>query len=291
MFKMRSTSTLSNEVMPPEIFDPIVDLIETKPWLKPRYSLLIELIRLGQSLEEQKLILQLISRFHFIDSDALGQNLKHMVHQITVQWNLTPSDTIILGASLEDKSKSSDMVSYFLKPAFQNEDGWTSHHFKTRMRDVTSWHSSSFNAVLVDDFIGTGTSVADKVKWLRDKFTQTEKNVKIFVCVFAAMRESRVVLDGLGIEYHANSWLQKGISDFYAPQELQTAVDNMTILEEKLCDKIQNGRLRKFRFGFKRSEALYYLEHGNIPNNVFPIFWWQYLKEKRRRTPLFPRLG
>ena len=46
----------------------------------------------------------------------------------------------------------------------------------------------------------------------------------------------------------------------------------MLQLEQKLE---HSQKFIYFPFGKDKSEALFYIDEFNIPNNVFPIFWWE----------------
>ena len=48
--------------------------------------------------------------------------------------------------------------------------------------------------------------------------------------------------------------------------------------------------LKDNNFGYNHAEALYCRKYGNIPNSVFPIFWWKQYKDGSPRSPLFVRV-
>jgi hypothetical protein len=292
-----STSMLptprSQTKIPRDLFALMKDLMTEKPWLTQsgRSSALADLIDIAESLDEQKLILELLERFHFIDQTKIQENLVAIKNQIVGEWHLKPSNTIILGSSDKDYSKSSDMVLYRLKSLFASIGGWPERHFITNIGAASRFNLNEFNIVMVDDFIGSGTDINKKLRWLHDKINENGKKAKIYVCVFAAMKQSKSVLEELCVSYFVNAWLLRGVSDFYQGSALEQAIQLMESLESKLCCKsFGRQRLDKFHFGYKRSETLYHLENGNSPNNVFPIFWWDCQKPNDKRQPLFPRL-
>lgn len=102
------------------------------------------------------------------------------------------------------------------------------------------------------------------------------------------MEFSKEALDKLVIEYFSYYWLKKGISELVPPQYKTVSLQSMEELEDKLLKKYGKRRLPKF--GYKESETLFALESQNIPNNVFPIFWWPYLNDKSERTTFFKRI-
>ena len=82
--------------------------------------------------------------------------------------------------------------------------------------------------------------------------------------------------------------LNKGITEQLDGEEKSEAVKNMKSLEKKLGGRL-NGKFFP-TFGYERSESLYAIEPYNIPNNVFPIFWWPKYKNRKYRKTIFKRL-
>ena len=80
--------------------------------------------------------------------------------------------------------------------------------------------------------------------------------------------------------------LKKGISDFYHEEDLEIKKNIMLTLESKL---LKGRKSDYFPFGYKKSESLFSIESYNIPNNVFPIFWWEKTENGYRNT-MFKRV-
>ena len=95
-------------------------------------------------------------------------------------------------------------------------------------------------------------------------------------------------MDRLNIPYYSVHWLSKGISEKIALVQRANAIKAMEDLEAKLKENVSGRRLQNF--GYKKSESLFALESNNIPNNVFPIFWWTRLKDDTLRKTLFHRI-
>ena len=87
---------------------------------------------------------------------------------------------------------------------------------------------------------------------------------------------------------YSSEWLLKGISETLTGDNLIVATKIMEEMEDLLKPRI--GRQYLPKFGFERSESLYNYENDNIPNNVFPIFWWKKYKNNRFRVPMFRRI-
>ena len=92
--------------------------------------------------------------------------------------------------------------------------------------------------------------------------------------------------------YHAGVWLEKGLlSDFLTGDALTKAKADIRALEAKLHETWKGRPLSLFSFGYGKSEALFYLEPYNVPNNVFPVLWWPPLKNNTDRRVVLKRLA
>jgi hypothetical protein len=109
-------------------------------------------------------------------------------------------------------------------------------------------------------------------------------------CIMSGMEEAQSKLRAQGINVNIINLMQKGISDYFQGEELNIYIDSMNKLESKLADKIGRTKLSEHSFGYRRSESLYYKFNGNIPNNVFPLFWWKEYSGNRQRNTLFTRV-
>ena len=90
------------------------------------------------------------------------------------------------------------------------------------------------------------------------------------------------------VDYYSVYWLKKGINELIEEAGRESAIQSMMELENKLQKRYQGKKLPNF--GYKGSEALYALEANNIPNNVFPIFWWPFYKGGNSRKTFFSRI-
>ena len=87
----------------------------------------------------------------------------------------------------------------------------------------------------------------------------------------------------MGVELYAYFNLKKGIDSIENDEERGNATKTMQELEEKL------NHPDRYRFGFENSQSLFALGSINIPNNVFPIFWWPGTKDGEERKTIFNR--
>jgi hypothetical protein len=145
--------------------------------------------------------------------------------------------------------------------------------------------------ILFDDFIGSGSTLYRQANAFVQRLrTENVPDVNVKLMALAGMSLARPNLDQLGLEYYCPVWLERGISDAYAGPDLQHKTLMMEALEEALALKCGKLKLEKYRFGYKRSESLYCVLGYNVPNNVFPVFWWPQSRSGAVRRPIFNRV-
>ncbi|MEW8231481.1 MAG: hypothetical protein AB2745_14225 [Candidatus Thiodiazotropha endolucinida] len=111
--------------------------------------------------------------------------------------------------------------------------------------------------------------------------------VSIRAIILVGMESTRNTFESLKIDYCCFNWLKKGIAHNYAGAALKKAYKDMLRLESNLASEDSGKPLPSLGRG--RAEALYYHEGGNLPNSVFPVFWWPKLYNGDNRTPLLFR--
>lgn len=256
-------------------------------WLTYEPEALYELWCLSDNNEQQHLIEHLIKNFSFIDGRKLNEASRTLSAQIESVWNLKPNNTFLVATCGDAKPDGSQSIIQILKNKFSVN--WEKLNFYNSLPVGANEIPDNSNIVLVDDFIGTGDTISRKLKYLQSTIEKRElQNITIQIISLAAMAFSKKVLDDLGVEYYSVHWLQKGINELFEVDKRESATQSMEQLETKL-QKNYHGRSLP-NFGYKRSEALYALENNNIPNNVFPIFWWPFYKGGHERKTLFRRI-
>ena len=261
-----------------------------QPWLETRQAELFETMDLCQDVHEQSLVCDLLFRFKYIPADTLNDCLIQMGDMVTNTWGCAPETTKIVAINRSDYSDSSQHILWLLKPIFADHHGWDTTSFVAKMSDAIPYTGNENSIVLIDEFSGTGGTLAKAVRWYRQKLEENGVSAKIYVCCLAAMEKGIEKIQHEADDIFVCHVLERGISDHFEGEALASAVAMMERLEDELAPKIGHELLSKYNFGYKQSEALYYFQNGNPVNNLFPIFWWKEIKRKSDWRPIFRRI-
>lgn len=273
-----------------ELFAAIFKLGVEHSWLRDKANELHELLVMCTGEGEKELITDLLARFHYTSASDHLAKVATLAKQIAEIWQCDPKNTHIVALENGELSDSSNRASYDLKAPLAYYEGWSNRKFVSRLGDVVDAAKAGGTVVVVDDFVGSGGSIEKKVNWLRPRLEAASKNVEIKVGVVSAMMQSRERVEAVCKEYYAVEWLSRGISDHYSGAELENSKAYMERIESELAPRDGNFHLDKFRFGWEKSEALFFTEGANPPNNNFPVFWWRHLKPKKKRKPILRRI-
>lgn len=270
------------------------DLLKKQIWLEDVFEALIELWNLCEYKDEQKLIYQLLLNFLCLDSRKVKNYCKDISIHVCDEWGINSESTKIVALCDDNKPDGSQYLIQILKSKFADRNGWTGNNFLNNSSTIGQAPyrlKDDQNLILIDDFIGTGNTVRRRIKWLESKIKEKNKcNIKIFLVSLACMQGALNVIKSLEIEFFAPLILKKGISDYYEGEILKNNIVNMKNLESKLHPIYKNWRLLDFNFGYGKAESLFAIEELNVPNNVFPIFWWPLLSEERKRNTILKRI-
>ena len=236
----------------------------------------------GGDINQKKLILYLIHKFLYVDSKKADEFCGKIVHQITDEWGLEPRNTTITAACDNSNPDGSQLMVQKLKNRFPFH--WREFDFSNSLPEALyAKINSNDNLVICDDFVGTGSTIGRKTEYAHKVIRERGlENVQIYIVSFAAMQFSKTFIQ---YPFYSCEWLLKGISETLTGDNLIVATKIMTEMEGLLKPRI--GRQFLPKFGHERSESLYNYENDNIPNNVFPIFWWNKYKDNKFRLPMF----
>ena len=271
-----------------ELFGLVFRLHATQPWLDRYEEQLLALMNECEHIAEQQLLVALIEKFCYLDADKHNASVQSVCRKIAEDWRLVEAETQIVAATADSSPDSGQVVVYEVKNAMANF-GWDAPFGVNRYDRAQRHINSRRNIVLVDEFIGSGRTMAGRIRTMRDQFkAKGVLDAKFYVAVYAGMEFSRDIINEEMCEdiFMANS-LRKGISEMSLPDNVNTDLGVMSGIEDRLAAN-WNG-LSLPRLGDAECEALYGRHIGNAPNSVFPVFWWPILLDGMGRRSIFTR--
>ncbi|MFH5774393.1 hypothetical protein ACHFJ0_09065 [Paracoccus sp. NGMCC 1.201697] len=271
-------------------FGLLLELTLRHPWLIRKSSAFYDLLSVCESEREASLVLDLVSRINFFTPNDQLDARRRICDKITKEWSLTQVETQIIAINDRELADSSSAYVQQMKGVFAETCGWKTPNFINGLGAAVERVADGKAIVVVDDFCGSGESVSGKVDWIKKKLDEQKKTCRIYVAVAAAMEQSKNAIEPLVDSYFAVTWLKRGISDYLSDPELTAAFTDMKRLESILHKRYGRKKLQDYSFGWRASEALYYSEGDNPPNNNFPLFWWPRLNTGPERDVLIPRI-
>lgn len=277
--------------MKKELFSILFHLARNQPWLsiKNKVSLLENLLFEDCNTDaERDLVIDLINRFTYVDSEKYSQLISEIALGIITDPDLDDSSTIIAAMSIGHGADSGQATLYALKNVLQ-ENKWEQYGAINDAHQVYRCMNKNDryqNIVLVDEFVGSGVTVLGRVKAISQQFLNNKKAVPLIkVRVLVSTNQGICNVRESGVDIESLILLDKGISDYYDDKEDKIAM--MKKLESILSEEY-NGRHMP-TLGSGEAEALYYRHEANLPNSVFPIFWWNEYRNGNQREVLLHR--
>lgn len=280
----------SIEIMSMPNFAEVLRLAMKNQWLENKSNAVDEILSLCATPDQKKVVAGLIERFHYATPNDQLEYRKSVARHIVDTLKIPPSSAIIIALNDRELADSSSSYVQQMKGVLAEFDGWKSGNFVDKLSAAVSAAEDGKSIIIVDDFAGSGDTIASKSTWLREKLAACGKECSIFVAVATAMESSKDKIVPLVKDYYAVNWLTKGLTDFYDGDEAASMSLAMEQLEENLKKRSYGKSINDYAFGWKRSETTYFLEGDNPPNNNFPIFWWPQLKGGAKRSRLTPRI-
>ena len=267
----------------PSDFERMFNLCYTHKWLNHKSSEFCELWNMADNEEQRMHIELMLNKFTYVTLDDFDSKISRaFVDQIVNVWELAPIATIITAICDARDPDGSQVMAQTIKNKFPLI--WTKDRIFANILEGVHQLTEGMSIVLVDDFIGTGRTICRKIKYVQKYcFENHIKNISIKVVALAMMDFAEQPILDMGVELYAYFNLKKGIDSIENDEERGNATKTMQELEEKL------NHPDRYRFGFENSQSLFALGSINIPNNVFPIFWWPGTKDGEERKTIFNR--
>src|SRR5574344_1794656 len=244
-----------------------------------------ELIDMCDNNKQFELLDELLTRFYYMDEDIYNLILNDIANHIKDN-GYSSIDTTILAMAHNRESDSSQAVLDDLKIPLA-ECG-RKFRMVSRFDQIRKeYKRGARNFIVIDDFIGTGNTCINHFNdYLKDKL----ENANIEFCFVAGMKEGIDNCINQGIRVYCPWIMGKGITDHYSDKTKDEKINEMLQLEAKLAKKINDTNLVDYSLGYGKTESLFCRVRKNIPNNVFPLFWWKQYSNNNKRKPLFHRI-
>ena len=277
-----------------EQFRLLFDLSCRIPWLENKEEALSELLFNDcPEGDHREMLIGLIDRFTYINRDDFSEHVNGLAGYISRDPDLNESNCVIAAMAMNSVIDSSQFIAYQIKAQLPKL-GWRSpkviDHCSKALR-VRRDNENYKYVVLVDEFIGSGQTVVNRVNFIKKQFLDAEildYTIKVRVIVGSDGGISHIRSQGIDVD--AEICIKKGISDFYPPLDVDAYIKRMIELSKGLSPTF--GAEVMSSLGYGDVEALYCREDGNTVNNVFPVFWWpETVSEKTRETLLHRAMG
>ena len=261
-----------------------LSLYRGHPWLKKRAEGLEGTIfyLVSKVNGARPLFKSLIKRFQFVSTKESDKRTRLIVDRIRNKWKC-PKDTTIIMAFCKNSNKHGDGSQKLLDDIKKELTEWNENRFFSFFDTTNPRLSKGYNIVLVDDFVGTGGTMDNRITDLENVISP---GAKIYIVSLGAMEISKKYLKNHPqVNFYSPCWCES-VSEIKLNLEKHKIMQN---LENLLSPRYKSYDLDDFSFGYKKSCALYFNERFRIPNNVFPILWWGKLKDKKHFKSLFLR--
>ncbi|QHL85974.1 hypothetical protein GU926_00350 [Nibribacter ruber] len=269
-----------------EDYNRILRLYPKQKWLVKKESELFSLLQHCDLPHQKELVFELLNEFIYVDLELLEIYLENIAEYIVNSSGFTLERTIITALAWEGDPDSSQMIIQLLRP-WMTRKGWNNVAFASNVpKGMKLLNKYGYDQViLVDEFLGTGRTAEIRIEYLRQGAV---RDLEIKACFVAGMKFGLCKISKLYDDVFCTLELDQAITDKYSGIEKTNAIRSMHQLETKLLNDINGKKLKDYKFGFSKTQALY-SSYGNIPNSVFPIFWWPYDNESKNRNVLFIR--
>lgn len=274
-------------------FSTLMAIFNKQKWLTNKLDILpILLFDDCTTLDEQKLITDLISRFKFVYSGDFVEKMNDLVLGIVTMPNLIPKETIIAAMAGDGSPDSSQALVQNIKVKLQ-DNGWGDALIVNTFGQIYKKSKEEGfvrkNVILVDEFIGSGRTVIGRVSEINRVFKNNSKDINVFVNVIFSSTVGISAIENENISLSYVEAIKRGISDFENSGDVASKINSMLKIEEKLSKEYGNHILAECSLGYGKTESLIGIEDFNIPNSVFPVFWWGKYSNGDMRSTLFTR--
>lgn len=244
-----------------------------------------------ESFKSRIILKKLISKFQYVDQEQAKIDTKKILNIALVNWSIKPTDTIFVAFKMDNFSDGSSIILNFIRPILKEIDtGWENKNLFSDLKpglNATLINKKIKNIILIDDFIGTGGTAIDRIKRVKNHLKLKMLDLNIHVFSLGGMKDGKKRIDNLKIKYETPYLIDKGTKITF-PRNQHDAVKKEILKVEMSLYKSCRGKTN-FSLGYEKSEALYAWNVFNMPNNNYPMFWWNRYKNGEHRKTMFTR--
>lgn len=234
---------------------------------------------------QQNLIIELTERYEWLSFAEYNATLIKIFNKIPIE-EVSKTTKIyffpVMRKKEEEKTKSGHGILFMLRGIRPFLENFSHIEFKyvEKFDDFGSDINLSENEYiyLLDDFLGSGSTLDSTIQELKKYSIPLGK---INVISIATHNQSIDYMNENNIKHYTEIITQKGISEYYTNEEEKSEKISIMDQIEKLIPT------KRYNFGYGKSEALITLYR--TPNNTFPIFWHDHIKNDETFKAPFPR--
>lgn len=282
--------------MPKKAFEKVFQLAFKYPWLLPKTTALGTLLFEDCETEEQtQLVIDILDNLRHITIQEYNDGISDLALDIAT-CGVKPELTFIAAMSPDSTADSGQSVLYDLKVELSKLE-WKGYRSVNRYDQTPKAYKDfrktnedqSINIILVDNFVGTGGTVINRVKRIKELFSESKlpmPNIFVKVLISSEFGDRNIKENKINFSYSyivSDNILEK----IYDKNQLEDKKNIMKAIEEKLS-KSHNSRVLP-SLGYGELQVALSIESKNTPNNVFPIFWWKYYSNYTVRDVLLHR--
>lgn len=277
-------------------FEKVFQLAFRYPWLQPKTEALSALLFEDCDTEEQtQMVIDILAELKHITIQEYNTCVVNMALDI-VTCGIDAQCTFIVAMTADSTADSGQSVIYDLKMELSKLD-WSGYRSINRYDHVVKGYKEFrksngdqiINLVLVDNFVGSGSTVINRVNRVKKLFEEAgypQPNIYVKVLISTNGGNEKIIKQGINFSY---DYLvsDRVLERIYDVDQVEEKKELMRSIESKLLPLYNHRPLPSLGYG--EAQVAISIESKNTPNNVFPIFWWKYYSDNRSRNVLLHR--
>jgi len=284
-------------------FEQLTEVFFNNPWLRheANYKGFEVLWFDYKTRKEKSVIKKLINHFNYVDFEQAELDFQPLLKSAINEWSLSPKNTIFVAFKPHKYADGSNMFLSFLRTLlFEIDDEWREGNFYSRIKygnerikegGNSEWGIKLKNVVLIDDFVGTGRTAVNRYNEVKSKIANTKFEINLYLLSLGGMNFGlRYLYKNTFANYKTLHVQSKGTELAFSKNERKSARNYIRSMECILSEGNNTLKLQDHSLGWGQSETTFSISRFNLPNNNYPIFWWNRYRNNKYRKPLFRRM-